>query len=94
MSQKLTPLGTNVLVRPIPEETTTASGIVISTKSEEKPGRGQIISIGPGDADQAPPKNVNPGDTVYFTKYAPTEIKVDGEELYLIEFKSLLAIEK
>jgi chaperonin GroES len=90
----LKPIGENVLVRPIEEETMTASGIVIpDTASKEKPMRGEILAIGEGSKENPAPK-VAVGDIVVFTKYAPTEIKINGEELYILDFKSLLAVEK
>ena len=93
-AKNLVPLGENVLVRPIAEETTTASGIVIpDTASKEKPMRGEILSIGPGSSENPAPK-ISVGDIVIFTKYAPTEIKIGGEEFFILDFKSLLAVEK
>ncbi len=98
MAKKLVPLGDNVIVSPLQEELTTASGIVIpDTASKEKPMRGTIISVGPGKRDDqgnvhAP--DVKEGDVVVFTKYAPTEIKIEGQELYVLNLDSLLAIEK
>ncbi len=95
---KLVPLDDNVIVHPIEEETTTASGIVIpDTASKEKPMRGKVLAVGPGklnDDGSRAPIGVKEGDVVVFTKYAPTEIKVDGEELYIVSSNSLLAIEK
>ncbi len=94
MSKELQPLGANVIVRPIEAETSTASGIIIpDTASKEKPMRGEIIAIGEGTGEEKVP-NVKVGDVVIFTKYAPTEIKVGNEELYVLDFKSLLAVEK
>ena len=96
MSQ-LIPLLDNVIVKPLEGETTTASGIVIpDTVSKEKPMRGEIIAVGPGkfkDGEKIE-SPVEVGDIVVFTKYAPTEIKVNGEELYILGFDSLLAVEK
>jgi len=94
MTKSLHPLGANAIVEPIAEETTTSAGIIIpDTASKEKPMRGKIIAIGEGTSDEKPPK-ISVGDTVIFTKYAPTEIKIDGKELYILDFKSLLAVEK
>lgn len=94
----LVPLGDNVIVDPIAEESTTASGIVIpDTVSKEKPMRGKVVAVGPGKTDNSGkviPIGVQAGDVVVFTKYAPTEIKVEGKELYIISADSLLAIQK
>ena len=94
MTKTLHPLGANVIVKPVEAETATASGIIIpETASKEKPMRGEVMEIGPGTEDEKAP-NVSKGDVVIFTKYAPTEIKIDGVELYVLDFKSLLAVEK
>lgn len=94
---KLQPLLDNVLVKPLEGESTTASGIVIpDTVSKEKPMRGEVIAVGPGRVKDGLKVEcpVSVGDVVVFTKYAPTEIKVDNEELYIMGFDSLLAVEK
>jgi len=89
----LSPLQDNVIVKPLESESTTASGIVIpDTVSKEKPRRGEVLAIGPGKDGKAL-ESVKVGDTVVFTQYAPTEIKVDGQELYILGFDSLLAVE-
>lgn len=89
----LRPLGDNVIVRPLENETMTASGIVLpDTISKEKPMRGEIIAVGSGKDGKT--LDAKPGDTVIFTKYAPTEVKVDGEELYVLGFDSVLAVEE
>ena len=97
MAKKLIPLHDNVIVEPIQQETTTASGIVIpDTASKEKPMRGTVLSVGPGSLDENGkliPVGVKEGDVVIFTKYAPTEIKIDGKELYILDGKSILALE-
>ncbi|MCF7812248.1 co-chaperone GroES [Candidatus Gracilibacteria bacterium] len=98
MTKKLIPLHDNVIVKPIEEEQKTKSGIVIpETASKEKPMRGKVLSVGPGKFDENGkrlPIDVKEGDTVIFTKYSPTEIKIDNEELYVLGADSLLAIEK
>lgn len=96
MSQ-LQPLLDNVIVKPLEGETKTASGIVIpDTVSKEKPMKGEVIAVGPGKMKDGEKFEcpVSVGDTVIFTKYAPTEIKVDNQELYILGFDSLLAVEK
>lgn len=92
----LQPLGENILVRPLQAESQTASGIIIpDSAAKEKPMKGEIIAMTPASADNANTFDaLSVGATVWFTKYAPTEIKIDGEELYLIDLKSVLAIEQ
>jgi chaperonin GroES len=97
MAKNLAPLNDNVIVKPIEAETTTASGIVIpDTASKEKPRRGEVLAVGPGKFIEGKrvPIGVEKGDIVIFSQYAPTEIKVDGVEYYVIGSDSLLAIEK
>ncbi len=94
---KLIPLSDNVIVKPLEAETMTASGIVLpETANKEKPRKGEVIAVGPGrmvDGKRAD-MDVAEGDTVIFREYAPTEIKVGGQELYVLGIESLLAIEK
>lgn len=95
--KKLIPLSDNVIVKPVEAETTTASGIVIpETASKEKPRKGEVIAVGPGRIvdGKRTEMDVAKGDTVIFREYSPTEIKVDGKELYVLGIDSLLAIEK
>lgn len=81
------PLGARVLVRPETAEEKTSSGIVLpDTASKEKPQRGTVLAVG---AEQ---KDVKKGDTVIFKKYAPTEIKIDNEELYILDEEDVLAV--
>lgn len=90
---KLKPLSDNVIVKPLDAETTTASGIIIpDTISKEKPMRGELLAIGKGKEGKTLDAKV--GDTVIFTQYAPTEVKIDGEKLYILGFDSVLAIEE
>lgn len=85
----LDPLHDNVIIEPIKSENTTASGIIIpETASKEKPQRGKVIAVAKDI------KDVSVGDIVLFSKYAGTEVKIDGKELSILEFKSVLAIEK
>ncbi len=94
--KKLVPLSDNVIVKPLEAETMTASGIVIpDTASREKPKKGEVIGVGPGRLVEGKrtQMDVKEGDIVIFREYAPTEIKVDGQDLYVLGIDSLLAIE-
>ena len=90
----LVPIGDNVIVEPL-EETTTSAGIIIpDTVSKEKPRKGKVVAVGEGKRDDngvVHPIAVEIGDTVVFTQYAPTEIKIDGQEYYILGSHSLLA---
>lgn len=93
---KLKPLSDNVIVRPASVEEVTASGIVIpDTASKEKPQRGEVIAVGPGkllDDGKRSVMEVKIGNKVLFTKYAPTEVKINDEELFVLSLNDILAI--
>lgn len=100
MSTKRTiiPLGDRVLVRVAKVETKTKSGIIIpETVGKERPEQGVVVEVGAGrTTDQGvlvAPK-VRRGDTVVFSKYGPDEIKIDGEEFYILPEANILAIIK
>src|SRR4051812_31893291 len=92
---KLKPLGDRLIVRAIEEEETTASGIVLPDTAKEKPQRGEVIAVGDGrfddDGDKRIPLDVSKGDTVLYSKYGGTEIKVDGEDLLVLRESDVLA---
>jgi chaperonin GroES len=91
----LKPLGSRVVVEPIEMEEMTAGGIVLPETAKEKPQKGKVLSIGPGDRNEEGkrvPMDVSVGDTVLFAKYAGTEIKVEGKKLLILKESDLLAI--
>ncbi len=95
MSIEFKPLGSRVLVEPVEENEVTAGGIVLPDTAKEKPQKGTILSIGPGDRDEDGkhiPMDVKVGDTVLFQKYGGTEIKVEGKKLLILRESDLLAI--
>ncbi len=93
---KFQPLGDRVLVRPLKTEEVTKSGFVLPESAKEKPQEGEIIAVGTGKyvADKLVPLEVQVGQKVMFSKYGPTEIKVDGEELFVISESDILGIVK
>lgn len=95
MSISLKPLGNRVVVEPLEQEEVTAGGIVLPETAKEKPQKGLVLSVGPGDRDddgKRIPMDVKVGDTVLFAKYSGTEIKVDGKKLLILREGDLLAI--
>lgn len=91
----LKPLGSRVVVEPIEENEVTAGGIVLPETAKEKPQKGTVLSVGPGDRDEDGkriPMDVAVNDTVLFAKYGGTEIKVDGKKLLILRESDLLAI--
>jgi chaperonin GroES len=94
MSIKLKPLGDRLIVRAIDEEETTASGLVLPDTAKEKPQRGEVLAVGDGkleDDGKRIPLDVAAGDTVLYSKYGGTEIKVDGEDLLVLRESDVLA---
>lgn len=90
------PLGDRVVIKPIAEDVTTKSGIVLpETVEKEKAEKGEVLAVGQGrvlDNGQVAPMSVKVRDKVMFKKYSPDEIKVDGEELLIISESDILAI--
>ncbi len=97
MSMSLKPLGNRVVIEPIEQEEITAGGIVLPETAKEKPQKGKVLSVGPGDRNDKGdrmPLDVSEGDTVLFAKYAGTEFKLDGKKLLILRESDLLAILK
>jgi chaperonin GroES len=92
---KLKPLGDRLLVRPVEEEETTASGIVLPDTAKEKPQKGKVLAVGDGrydeDGDKRIPLDVQEGDEVLYSKYGGTDITVDGEDLLVLRESDVLA---
>ncbi|MBX5490877.1 MAG: co-chaperone GroES [Chloroflexi bacterium] len=91
---KLRPLGDRVVVKPLPREEVTRSGIVLPDTAKEKPQEGEVIAVGPGRLDdgERQPMDVKVGDKVLYAKYAGTEFKIEDEELLILSEKDILAI--
>lgn len=95
MSLNLKPLGARLVIEPIEQEEVTASGIVLPETAKEKPQKGNVLAVGPGDRDDSGKRiamDVKVGDTVLFAKYSGTEIKIDGKKLLILRESDVLAI--
>jgi chaperonin GroES len=90
---KLKPLGDRLLVQPVEEEETTASGIVLPDTAKEKPQKGKVLAVGDGKLEDGKriPLDVAEGDEVLYSKYGGTDITVDGEELLVLRESDVLA---
>ncbi len=88
MSTQVQPLGSRVLVRVLPEESVTKSGILLPDTAKEKPQRGEVVAIG----DDTETIKVAVGDRVLFPKYTGTEIRLESEDHLIIDSTELLAI--
>lgn len=92
---KLKPLGDRLVVEPIEQEETTASGIVLPQSAKEKPMQGKVLAVGSGaikDNGERAKMDVAEGDTVLYAKYAGTEIKMDGNKYLIMKESDVLAI--
>ncbi len=92
---KLKPLGDRLIVKPIEEEETTASGIVLPDTAKEKPQKGRVVAVGDGrwdeDGEKRIPLDVAEGDEVLYSKYGGTEVTVEDEELLVLRESDVLA---
>ena len=92
---KIRPLNDRVLVVRVEEEQKTKGGIIIPDTAKEKPQEGKIIAAGPGkidDSGKRTPLNVKKGDKILFSKYAGTEIKIDGVEHIFMKEDDILGV--
>jgi chaperonin GroES len=93
---ELKPLSNKIILEPVSAEEKTKSGIIIpDTVSQEKPEQGKVLAVGPGKlskSGQRIPMDVKVGDTVIFSKYSPSEIKIDGKEYLVVSDEDVLAI--
>ncbi|HEU4527181.1 MAG TPA: co-chaperone GroES [Actinomycetota bacterium] len=93
---QLKPLEDRIVVKPSEEETTTVSGIVIPDTAKEKPQEGKVVAVGPGrfneDGDERIPLDLKVGDTVIYSKYGGTEVKVEGDDYLILSGRDVLAV--
>ena len=90
----LQPLDDRVVVQANEAEQTTASGLVIPDTAKETPQEGTVVAVGPGrigDDNERVPMDVAEGDTVIYSKYGGTEIKLGGEEYIILSARDILA---
>jgi chaperonin GroES len=89
------PLGDRVFIKVSPAEEKTAGGILLPDNAKEKPQVGEVIQVGPGkrkDDGEYSSLEVKVGDSVLYSKYAGTEVKLAGEEYVLLSEKDILAV--
>ncbi len=91
---KFTPLGERLIVKPLEEEQTTSSGIILPDTAKEKPQEGEVVAVGPGrvtDDGARVPMEVETGDRIIYSKYAGTEYKDEGQEYLILRESDVLA---
>ena len=92
---KIRHLQDRVVVRRMEEETTSAGGIVLPGSATEKPAQGEVLAVGPGkrlDSGDTQPVDVNVGDTVVFGKYSSHTVKIDDEELLILNESEIFGV--
>ncbi len=91
---KIKPLADRVVIKMLEAEETTKSGIILAGSAKEKPQVAEVIAVGPGGVVDGKEvvMYVKPGDKVMMSKYAGTEVKVDGEEYTILRQSDILAI--
>ena len=88
------PLGDRVVIKNVEEEETTKGGLILSGSAKEKPQVAEVVAVGPGgNVDGKEIKmQVTEGQKVIYSKYAGTEVKIDGEELIIVRQSDILAV--
>ena len=89
------PLGERVVIEVAESDVTTASGIVLPDTAKEKPQKGKVVAVGTGkllENGQRAGLEVKEGDSVVFSKYSGSEIKVDDKEYLIVRESDILAI--
>ncbi|MEI7704344.1 MAG: co-chaperone GroES [Anaeromyxobacteraceae bacterium] len=92
---KIRPLQDRVIVKRVEEEEKTKGGIIIPDSAKEKPAEGKVIAVGKGkigEDGKLQPLDVKVGDRILFSKYAGTEVKVDGEENLIMREDDILGV--
>lgn len=92
---KIKPLHDRVIVKRVEEEEQTKGGIIIPDTAKEKPIEGMVVAVGSGKSEgegkKKVPLDVKEGDRVLFSKYAGTEIRIEGEEHLIMKEEDIIA---
>ena len=92
---KLVPLGDKVVVQRVDAEEATSGGIVLPDSAREKPAEGRILSVGDGtvsSSGERVPLQVGEGDRVLFSRWAGSEVQIDGSEILVMKESDILAV--
>ena len=91
---KLVPLSDRVVLKQLEAEETTKSGIILPDAAQEKPQQAEVIAVGPGGVvdGKEVKMQVKKGQKVIYSKYAGTEIKLDGDEFIIVKQNDILAV--
>lgn len=92
---KLRPLHDRLIVKRLDSEDKTQGGIIIPDSAKEKPQEGKVIAVGQGkilDDGKVRPMNVKIGETILFSKYSGSDIKIDGDDHLILREEDVLAV--
>ncbi|MCX7709821.1 MAG: co-chaperone GroES [Clostridia bacterium] len=91
---KIKPLGERVVIKMLESEETTKSGIVLPGSAKEKPQVAEVVAVGPGTVvdGKEVKMELRVGDKVLISKYAGTEVKLDGQEYTILKQSDILAV--
>ena len=95
MAIKLKPLQDRVIVKQTEAEEKTKSGILLPDSAKEKPTKGKVIAVGPGKLDEKGKPmevGVRVGDSVYYGKYAGTDVEVEGQKYVILRENDILGV--
>ena len=90
---KIRPLADRIVIKNVEAEETTKSGIILTGSAKEKPQMSEVIAVGPGGMVDGKEVTmyVKVGDKVIYSKYAGTEVKIDGQEIIIVRQSDILA---
>lgn len=88
------PLGDRVVIKNVEAEETTKSGIILTAAAKEKPQMAEVLAVGPGGMvdGKGVKMQVSVGQKVIYSKYAGTEVKLDGQEVIIVRQNDILAV--
>ena len=91
---KLVPFSDRVVLKQLEAEATTKSGIILTGAAQEKPQDAEVVAVGPGGVvdGKEVEMQVKEGQKVIYSKYAGTEVKLDGEEYIIVRQNDILAV--
>ena len=92
---KFRPLHDRVVVKRVEAEEKSKGGIIIPDTAKEKPQQGEVVAVGPGGRDEngkLTPMDLKAGDRVLFGKWSGTEVKLDGEELLIMQESDIMGV--
>ncbi|MCI0572025.1 MAG: co-chaperone GroES [Myxococcaceae bacterium] len=92
---KFRPLQDRLLVKRVEEENKTRGGIIIPDTAKEKPLEGKVVAVGNGkvlEDGKVRPLDIKAGDSILFSKYAGTEVKIDGEDHLILREEDVLGV--